>query len=81
MVFATLKNHKWVENQKNMMDTHQDTHQDLHQDTHQDVFQANQQGSSDVSIFDVEGNNIWKDQDGAKLGSRWGQEKRGLPDQ
>ncbi|MCD8014930.1 MAG: hypothetical protein LUG99_17505 [Lachnospiraceae bacterium] len=37
MVFATLKNHKWVENQKNMMDTHQDTHL-AYQEQYRDYF-------------------------------------------
>ncbi len=50
MVFATLKNHKWVENQKNMMDTHQDTHQDIHQD----VFQTNKQKSGEVSTLSIQ---------------------------
>jgi len=45
MVFATLKNHKWVEYQRNMMDGHQETHQDGHQETHQD----NQQGINEES--------------------------------
>lgn len=45
MVFATLKNHKWVENQRNMVDTHQDTHHDTHQDAHQDNFEEIGDGS------------------------------------
>ncbi len=55
MVFATLKNHKWVENQNILEGTHQDkTHQDkTHQDKKQEIdvkSKAKMQGKMDMLV-------------------------------